>query len=62
MLQDNVDREHTVPGIVYSREVSRTNSTSRPTDDEARQSQEEAIELCKNICSVTEDEEPYADV
>ena len=62
VLQDNVDRERTVPGIVYSREVSRTNSTSRPTDDEARQSQEEAIELCKKICSVTEDEEPNTDV
>ena len=62
VLQDNVDREHTVPGVVYSREVSRTNSTSRPTDDEARQSQEEAIELCKKICSITEDDESYTNV
>ena len=61
VLQDNANREHSVPGIVYSREVSRTNSTSRPTDDEARQSQEEAIELVKKICSVTEDEEPYSE-
>ena len=62
VLHDNIHREYTVPGIVYSTEVSRTNSTSRPTDDEARQSQEEALELCKKICSVTEDEGPYADV
>ena len=62
VLHDNVHREHSVPGIVYSREVSRTSSTSRPTDDEARQSQEEALELCKKICSVTEDEDSYANV
>ena len=62
VLQENVHREHLVPGIVYSREVSRSSSTSRPTDDEARQSQEEAIELCRKIFSVTEDEEPYANV
>ena len=62
VLHDNVNREHSVPGIVYSTEVSRTNSTSRPTDDEARQSQEEAIELVKKICSVTEDDDPYAEV
>ena len=62
VLHDNIHREHTIPGIVYSTEVSRTSSTSRPTDDEARQSQEEAIELCKKICSVTEDEDAHSEV
>ena len=62
VLHENNHRERTVPGIVYSREVSRTSSTSRPTDDEARQSQEEAIDLCKKICSVTEDEDAYFNV
>ena len=62
VLHENNYRKHTVPGIVYSREVSRTSSVSRPTDDEARQSQEEAIDLCKKICSVTEDEDAYSSV
>ena len=62
VLHDNIHREHTIPGIVYSTEVSRTSSISRPTDDEARQSQEEAIELCKKICSVTEDEDAHSNV
>ena len=62
VLHENNHRKHTIPGIVYSTEVSRTSSTSRPTDDEARKSQEEAIDLCKKICSVTEEEDAYSDV